>query len=303
MEDVEELKNMITLLKNEIKIQYELLKEKDKKIQQLESELNKYKNNSNNNNNNNNINNNSNINNDNNNNNNNDINNNININNNIEIKNIKENKKIINEQKEPSKNLKTNENKNKIELNNFENSKNNENINEQLDLLLAKQLEMGNSDSLINTMIYEQQNKLYKKNLQEIEKNKKNSFFNKFINEIKNFNPYFNTNIPQKNNNKNNNFQIPKNVNLENLTYENILNLEDKIGYVSKGLNKKEIEKLGEEKYKSNIQKECVICMEIFKENEKIRKLKCLHIFHLNCIDEWFEHNKNCPICKKDIIN
>ena len=66
---------------------------------------------------------------------------------------------------------------------------------------------------------------------------------------------------------------------------------------------KTDLEKLGEEKYKSNInQKECVICMESFKENEKIRKLKCSHIFHLNCIDGWFENNKNCPICKKDIL-
>jgi len=278
MDDVDELKNIIKLLKNEIMMQHQLLKEKDKKIEQLETELNKYKNNNNN------------------------IIKNSNNNNSKNIKIDNNNNPINNEHKENLNILNLNENTKKTEIKKEPNkNSNNKNVNEQLDLLLAKQLEMGNSDSLINTMIYEQQNKLYNKNLQEIEKNKKNSFFNKFIDEIKYINPYFHSKkIEEKNNNKK--FKLPKNVNLENLTYENILNLEEKIGYVSKGINKKDMEKLGEEKYKYDInQKECIICMEIFKENEKIRKLKCSHIFHLKCIDGWLENNKSCPICKKDV--
>jgi len=44
----------------------------------------------------------------------------------------------------------------------------------------------------------------------------------------------------------------------------------------------------------------CTICLEEFKEENLVIKLKCLHLFHQNCAQEWFEKNilkPNCPIC------
>ncbi|CAG9323195.1 unnamed protein product [Blepharisma stoltei] len=44
----------------------------------------------------------------------------------------------------------------------------------------------------------------------------------------------------------------------------------------------------------------CVVCMENFEEDSKVRKLICDHVFHAECIDEWFKQHKFCCVCKKD---
>ena len=45
----------------------------------------------------------------------------------------------------------------------------------------------------------------------------------------------------------------------------------------------------------------CTICRENFENNSIVRKLNCNHIFHLNCIDTWFESNIRCPVCRNDL--
>ena len=91
--------------------------------------------------------------------------------------------------------------------------------------------------------------------------------------------------------------------NIDNLTYEQLLDLENKIGYVKKGISLRKKLGLKKEIYSSKKfnYKECVICKEILKEKEIIRVLNCSHIFHINCIDKWFKDNKTCPICKKEV--
>ena len=44
----------------------------------------------------------------------------------------------------------------------------------------------------------------------------------------------------------------------------------------------------------------CYICMDNFSNNNDCIKLKCGHIYHLNCIQKWIErsHNSKCVICK-----
>ena len=41
----------------------------------------------------------------------------------------------------------------------------------------------------------------------------------------------------------------------------------------------------------------CTICIEEIKDGEIIRTLKCKHIFHKMCIDEWFKKKEVCPNC------
>ena len=91
--------------------------------------------------------------------------------------------------------------------------------------------------------------------------------------------------------------------NIDNMTYEELLDLENKIGYVKKGISLRKKLGLKKEKYSSKKFncKECVICKEILKEKEIIRVLNCFHIFHINCIDKWFKDNKTYPICKKEV--
>ena len=42
----------------------------------------------------------------------------------------------------------------------------------------------------------------------------------------------------------------------------------------------------------------CVICLERYKKNERIITLKCNHIFHFQCIEEWLENKESCPLCR-----
>ncbi|KAJ7538377.1 hypothetical protein O6H91_11G045600 [Diphasiastrum complanatum] len=46
----------------------------------------------------------------------------------------------------------------------------------------------------------------------------------------------------------------------------------------------------------------CAICLEDFKEGEKLRVLPCHHEFHLPCVDHWLiKRQPFCPICKRDV--
>jgi len=46
----------------------------------------------------------------------------------------------------------------------------------------------------------------------------------------------------------------------------------------------------------------CSICLEEFKYDEELKKLKCDHIFHKDCLEPWLNNNNKCPICRA-IIN
>nr|CAD7196408.1 unnamed protein product [Timema douglasi] len=45
----------------------------------------------------------------------------------------------------------------------------------------------------------------------------------------------------------------------------------------------------------------CTICLSEFEDNEDVRRLPCMHLFHIECVDQWLGTNKRCPICRVDI--
>ncbi len=46
----------------------------------------------------------------------------------------------------------------------------------------------------------------------------------------------------------------------------------------------------------------CSICQEGYTENILIRQIRhCNHMFHRGCIDQWFQQNVHCPVCRFDI--
>jgi hypothetical protein len=48
-----------------------------------------------------------------------------------------------------------------------------------------------------------------------------------------------------------------------------------------------------------NETKECLICIENFKDDDDVIKIECNHIFHKNCIKSWLcEESNKCPICR-----
>jgi hypothetical protein len=44
---------------------------------------------------------------------------------------------------------------------------------------------------------------------------------------------------------------------------------------------------------------ECIICLDNMKIGDKIKILDCGHIYHYNCINDWFKRKKECPLCYK----
>ena len=71
---------------------------------------------------------------------------------------------------------------------------------------------------------------------------------------------------------------------------------------VNKEYCKHNILTISEELYNSQIhdQKNCVICMMDYEENDILTKLKCSHIYHTDCIQEWGRQiiEPHCPICR-----
>ena len=56
--------------------------------------------------------------------------------------------------------------------------------------------------------------------------------------------------------------------------------------------------KIDDIKKLDNDKKNCVICMEDFKNGDKSTNLPCLHMFHTDCIQNWLKKQNTCPICK-----
>ena len=42
----------------------------------------------------------------------------------------------------------------------------------------------------------------------------------------------------------------------------------------------------------------CTICLSEFELEEDVRRLPCMHLFHVECVDQWLSQNKRCPICR-----
>ena len=87
------------------------------------------------------------------------------------------------------------------------------------------------------------------------------------------------------------------------MSYEQLLELEEGLGSVNKGLSKDKISKIPLKPFRKALFEDnsnCIICMELFNENELVKQLPCGHIFHGECIDQWLGEQKNCPFCKAE---
>ncbi|KAB2026581.1 hypothetical protein ES319_D06G230000v1 [Gossypium barbadense] len=45
----------------------------------------------------------------------------------------------------------------------------------------------------------------------------------------------------------------------------------------------------------------CCICLAKFADDDELRELPCLHVFHVECVDKWLKINASCPLCKTEI--
>ena len=46
---------------------------------------------------------------------------------------------------------------------------------------------------------------------------------------------------------------------------------------------------------------ECAVCLAEFVDDEFVRVLPCVHLFHASCIDKWFSRATSCPTCKQPV--
>lgn len=104
---------------------------------------------------------------------------------------------------------------------------------------------------------------------------------------------------------------------VDNMTYEELLDLEERIGNVSTGLSEETvskslkrivfycgIESSADEASKKQPEDElCSICREEYKDNEEQGILDCGHKHHSDCIRKWLLLKNLCPICKKTALN
>lgn len=94
---------------------------------------------------------------------------------------------------------------------------------------------------------------------------------------------------------------------VDNMNYEELLALEDRIGYVSTGLREDEIvrglrvgkhQAFERKHFSTETERRCSICQEDFEASEEVGRLSCGHGYHVHCIKQWLSRKNACPLCK-----
>ncbi|KAJ6671213.1 E3 UBIQUITIN-PROTEIN LIGASE RNF165 [Salix viminalis] len=92
---------------------------------------------------------------------------------------------------------------------------------------------------------------------------------------------------------------------VDNMSYEELLALEERIGDVSTGLSGETILKLMKQQKHVPVGTEspadlepCCICQEEYVDGDDMGIIDCGHDFHTTCIKQWLMQKNLCPICK-----
>ncbi|XP_068639256.1 E3 ubiquitin ligase BIG BROTHER-related-like [Aristolochia californica] len=90
----------------------------------------------------------------------------------------------------------------------------------------------------------------------------------------------------------------------DELSYEELLALGDVVGTESRGLSAETIASLPSVTYKATqdgITDQCVICRLEYEDDESLVNLSCKHLYHPECINNWLQINKVCPVCSAEV--
>jgi hypothetical protein len=107
---------------------------------------------------------------------------------------------------------------------------------------------------------------------------------------------------------------------IDNMSYEELLALEERIGTVSTALTEEAISKClktsiyqmkpssygtitrspcdHKEDADQKEEAKCSICQEEYTKGDEVGRLHCEHTFHVKCVQEWLRMKSWCPICK-----
>ncbi|CAL9779705.1 unnamed protein product [Musa acuminata subsp. burmannicoides] len=99
---------------------------------------------------------------------------------------------------------------------------------------------------------------------------------------------------------------------VDNMSYDELLELGDRIGHVSTGLKEEEI--IGSLRkvkhsffyalkrfFSTEIDGKCSICQEEYEANDEIGELDCGHSYHVFCIKQWLLQKNVCPVSKTSV--
>lgn len=93
----------------------------------------------------------------------------------------------------------------------------------------------------------------------------------------------------------------------ENLAYEELLQLAERLGQVNCGATPERIAALPKHTFQpiaeetSSDRCACAICITDYEEGETITELPCRHRFHSECVETWLLAKAVCPLCKQDL--
>ncbi|XP_038894454.1 E3 ubiquitin-protein ligase MBR2 isoform X2 [Benincasa hispida] len=96
---------------------------------------------------------------------------------------------------------------------------------------------------------------------------------------------------------------------VDNMSYEELLELGERIGHVSTGLKEDEIVRCIRKMKPlvvnelathllSQMDRKCSICQEDYEPDDEMGKLECGHSYHIHCIKQWLSQKNTCPVCK-----
>ncbi|XP_076917272.1 E3 ubiquitin-protein ligase MBR2-like [Bidens hawaiensis] len=90
---------------------------------------------------------------------------------------------------------------------------------------------------------------------------------------------------------------------IDNMSYEELLALEERIGNVNTGLTEEKVLKSLKQKAYASVTGQpdaepCCICQEEYANGDDMGTLDCGHDFHTGCIKQWLLQKNSCPVCK-----
>ncbi|VVB13972.1 unnamed protein product [Arabis nemorensis] len=97
---------------------------------------------------------------------------------------------------------------------------------------------------------------------------------------------------------------------IDNMSYEELLALGDKMGTVSTALSEealsrsleKSIYQQTDETGSISLNKDddikCSICQEEYVDGDEVGTMQCQHMYHVSCVQQWLRMKNWCPICK-----
>ncbi|KAA6401644.1 MAG: hypothetical protein EZS28_002827 [Streblomastix strix] len=90
---------------------------------------------------------------------------------------------------------------------------------------------------------------------------------------------------------------------IDDLSYDQMLELEERMGKVEIVMSEQEIRNLPRVIYQSDgvDAQSCAICQDEFVNGDSAIRLQCAHQFHPNCISKWFRKSRKCPICNQQL--